>query len=72
MEVVDAPWRGRISAATTMGVGLSWSALALGGGYTITALGFPPLFLAGAACSLVGVALFTRIPPTRNERGMGN
>jgi MFS family permease len=65
MEVVDAPWRGRISAATTMGVGLSWSALALGGGYTITALGFPPLFLAGAACSLVGVALFTRIPTTR-------
>jgi MFS family permease len=70
MEVVDAPWRGRISAATTMGVGLSWSALSLAGGYAIAVLGFPPLFLAGAACTLTGVALLTRIPAERRERSL--
>jgi hypothetical protein len=41
-----------------MGLALSWTAISAGGGYIITAFGYPAFFLVGAAITVVGVAVF--------------
>jgi MFS family permease len=57
-EIVAPAWRGAMSGATVMAVGLSWSAIALGGGYIITTLGYRNLFLIGAGLTAAGALLF--------------
>lgn len=58
MEIVAPRWRATTSGATTMAFGLSWSAMALGGGYIITALGYRSLFLIGTGLTAAGALLF--------------
>jgi len=57
-EIVSPSWRAVMSGATTMAAGLSWSAMAFGGGYLITALGYRSPFLAGAGLTVAGALLF--------------
>jgi len=57
-EIVSPGWRAAMSGATTMAAGLSWSAMAFGGGYLITALGYRSLFLTGAGLTVAGALLF--------------
>jgi predicted MFS family arabinose efflux permease len=53
-EIVPPRSRGLMSGASTMASGLSASAMALGGGYLISAFGFPSLFLTGAGLTVIG------------------
>jgi len=57
-EIVSPGWRAAMSGATTMAVGLSGAAMALGGGYLITALGYHSPFLTGAGLTAAGALLF--------------
>jgi len=57
-EIVAPAWRSAMSGASLMAVGLSMAAMALGGGYTIAALGYRSLFLAGAGLTAAGALLF--------------
>ncbi len=54
MEVVSPAQRGTMSGAGEMASGLSFSAMALGGGYIIEALGYRSLFLTGATLTVIG------------------
>jgi len=58
LELVSPRWRLAMSGALMMGVGLSTTAMALGGGYAIAALGYRALFLGAAGVSVVGALLF--------------
>jgi predicted MFS family arabinose efflux permease len=57
-EIVDRTWWSAMSGATTMAVGLSWSATALGGGYMIASYGYGVLFVTGALLTAAGALLF--------------
>jgi predicted MFS family arabinose efflux permease len=57
-EMVPARARGLMSGATTMAAGVGTSALALGGGYLITARGFPSLFMAAAGLAATAALAF--------------
>jgi MFS family permease len=57
-EIVSPEWRAMMSAALTMGAGLSASAMAFGGGYMITSLGYSSVFLAGAGLTTLGGLIF--------------
>lgn len=57
-EIVSPSWQAAMSGSTVMAVGLSFSAMALGGGYIITALGYRSLFLTGAGLTAAGAMLF--------------
>ena len=57
-EIVSPGWRPAMSGALMMGAGLSTSAMALGGGYAIAALGYRSLFLASAGLTAAGALLF--------------
>lgn len=59
-EIVAPQWHGAMSAATTMAIGISWSIMALGGGYLIVRLGYRPLFLTGALLTALGALIFWR------------
>ncbi len=50
--------RALMNGATNMTLGLSWSAMSLGGGYIAAGLGYPTLFLTGAAVTVAGALLF--------------
>jgi MFS family permease len=56
-EAVSPQWRPAMSAASTMGLALGWSAAAWTGGHTISALGYSSLFSIGAALSAVAALL---------------
>jgi MFS family permease len=58
MNAVTQQWRPMMSAVTTMGLALSWSAISAGGGYIITAFGYPAFFLVAAAVTAFGVVVF--------------
>jgi MFS family permease len=58
MGIVSSGWRATMSGIYTMSIGLSWSAISLGGGYMIAALGYPSFFLISAALTGAGAALF--------------
>ena len=58
MERVSPGWRGTMSGAGEMASGLSFSAMALGGGYIIEAFGYPSFFLTGASLTVVGTLGF--------------
>lgn len=57
-ELVTPEWRATMAGVMTMGMGLSRSGTAVGGGYLISALGFPTLFLVGAGLTVAGALLF--------------
>ncbi len=57
-EIVARHWQGTMSAITTMAIGISWAAMAFGGGYLITSVGYRALFLIGAGLTAIGAALF--------------
>jgi MFS family permease len=57
-ELVSPRWRGAMSGAVMMAAGLSSSATALAGGYIISALGYPSLFLMGLVATAAGAVLF--------------
>ena len=57
-EIVSPSWRAVISGAIWMGMGLGGSAISIGGGQIITALGYRSLFLTAASLSAVGGLLF--------------
>jgi len=58
LELVSPRWRLAMSGALMLGVGLSTTAIALGGGYAITALGYRAMFLGAAGVSAMGALLF--------------
>jgi len=58
MGIVPVAWRPTMSGVYTMAIGLSWSAISLSGGFMIAALGYPSFFLASAAITGAGAALF--------------
>ena len=58
MELVSSEWWPVVNGASHMASGLSYSAMAFGGGYIITTLGYSSLFITGAAVSVVGILLF--------------
>ncbi|MCL4504559.1 MAG: MFS transporter, partial [Chloroflexi bacterium] len=58
MLIVRPEWRPMTAGATSMAVGLSWAVMSLGGGYVITALGYPSMFGAGALLTVAGAVLF--------------
>jgi MFS family permease len=69
MGTVSARWRSMMSGSATMGVGISWAALAYLGGYLISVVGYPILFAVGAGCTMLGVAVFQwLVPHEREER----
>ncbi len=57
-EIVSPGWRTTMAGALMMGAGLSFSAMALGGGYAIASLGYRGLFLASAGLTVFGALLF--------------
>jgi MFS family permease len=57
-EIVAPQWRGTMAGAVLTGVGLTYAAMALAGAYSITALGYRGVFLAGAALTAAGALLF--------------
>ena len=71
-EIVAPGWRPTASGAVNMALGLSFSAMALGGGYLIGALGYRSLFLTGAGVTAAGALLFWayfRVPRGELARG---
>jgi predicted MFS family arabinose efflux permease len=58
MELVPEDWWPVVNGASHMASGLSYSAMAFGGGYIITTVGYSSLFGTGAAVSVIGIALF--------------
>ena len=58
MEVVSPARRGTMSGAGEMASGLSFSAMALGGGYIIKAFGYRSFFLTGASLTVIGTLIF--------------
>jgi MFS family permease len=58
MELAPRAWRAAMSGAGETAGGLAFAMMAWLGGIMIARLGFAPLFLTGAALTLVGTALF--------------
>jgi MFS family permease len=58
MEIVPPRWRTTMAGATSMALGLSWTALAFGGGYLIAGMGYHALFLTAAVLTTAGTLLF--------------
>jgi predicted MFS family arabinose efflux permease len=57
-EIVSSDWRSAMSGALMMGAGFSGSAMDYAGGYLITTLGYPGLFLTSAGLTVAGALLF--------------
>ena len=58
MNRVHKGWRTLVNGACVMALGLSGVLASLGGGYVVTALGYPTLFLIGAGLTVAGTAVF--------------
>jgi len=58
MGIVSPGWRALMNGACNMAMGLSSSAMALGGGYIVKTLGYRGVFLTGAAVTTAGAILF--------------
>jgi predicted MFS family arabinose efflux permease len=67
MELVSPEWWPVVNGASHMASGLSYSAIAFGGGHIITTVGYSSLFATGAAVSTVGILLFWML--FRESRG---
>lgn len=55
---VSPRWRSAMSGSANMAMGLSWSSMALGGGYLVAGLGYSSLFTLGAGLSAASALLF--------------
>ena len=72
MELASPRWQATMSGAGNLAVGSSFSAMALGGGFIVTALGYRSLFLVAAAVTTAGALLFWayfRVPRGELARG---
>ncbi len=58
MELVPPRWRSVMAGASSTALGLSWTALAFGGGFLIAGLGYRALFLLAGALTVGGTVLF--------------
>ncbi|RLT39247.1 MAG: MFS transporter [Chloroflexi bacterium] len=58
MRIVAPSQRGILTGAGEMGAGVAFTALALGGGYVITYLGYESLFVLSSVLNLTGALLF--------------
>jgi predicted MFS family arabinose efflux permease len=58
MELVRPRWRSVMAGVASTAMGLSWTALAFGGGYLITSLGYRALFLVAGLMTAAGTVLF--------------
>lgn len=58
LEIVPPSRRATVSGVTEMAAGLCFTAVAFGGGYMITALGYQALFLTGAALTAISALIF--------------
>ncbi len=58
LELVPPNWRGRLSGSGEMAGGLSFSLIALAGGFIIVARGYNALFWLGIVLTLAGALLF--------------
>lgn len=58
LDLVPPSKRALVSGVTEMAAGLTFTALTFGGGYMIAILGYRPLFLTGAALTLLGTLAF--------------
>lgn len=57
-EIISPGRRAAMAGAVTTAQSLSWTAVAMVGGYTIKAVGYPALFLIGAGLTMAGALLF--------------
>jgi predicted MFS family arabinose efflux permease len=57
LEIVPLAWQEAMSGAVVMAQGIGTATIALGGGYLITAFGYPSLFLSGALLAALGAGL---------------
>lgn len=57
MALVSPRWRTYMAGATSTAMGLSWTALAVGGGYLIAGLGYRELFLLAGGLTALGTVL---------------
>ena len=71
MEVVSPAQRGTMSGAGEMASGLSFSAMALGGGYIIKAFGYRSFFLTGASLTVIGTLSFLAHLRLRQRQSVG-
>jgi MFS family permease len=70
LELAPPRRRALVSGVMEMSAGLCFTALAFGGGYVITWLGYRTLFLTGAAVTLLSAVLFwAAFRDTRHGRG---
>jgi predicted MFS family arabinose efflux permease len=57
-EIVPPAWRSTMAGAISMTTGLGTAAVAFGGGYVITDLGYQTFFVAAAVLAAIGGLLF--------------
>ena len=57
MALVPPRWRTYMAGATSTAMGLSWTALSVGGGYLIAGLGYRELFLLAGGLTALGTVL---------------
>jgi predicted MFS family arabinose efflux permease len=62
MESVSPRWRALAYGASSMAMGLAFSVVSFGGGYVITAWGYPSVFWMGAALCAVGAGFSLLMP----------
>lgn len=58
MDTVSAGWRTLMSGSTSTAVGLGWAVASLSGGFIITQMGYPTLFLFGGAMTALAALVF--------------
>lgn len=74
LEIVPQEWQATVSGVMSMAVGVSWSTMALGGGYVVAAFGYQSLFLLSAAITTTGALFFWsyfRVPRGEFARKIG-
>jgi MFS family permease len=71
METMSVGLRTTMSGVYTMAMGLSWSAVALGGSRVITSLGYPAFYLGAAALTAASAAVFAVVSRGLRAGGSG-
>ena len=69
MALVAPRWRTHMAGTTSMAMGLSWTALSVGGGYLIAGLGYRELFLLAGGLTALGTVLLGLIFGRRSIPG---
>jgi MFS family permease len=71
LELVPPNRRATVSGVTEMAAGVCYTLLTFGGGYVIALVGYPSLFLAGAAVTALSALAFWWAFPARLARAAG-